>query len=397
VAGLSAPRALDGIEIRMVCGSAEAPNGSTEVLAGEGCASDACEQELATLDARFLGWDRSVQLRCHSYVAAYQAGSVAGSATNEVELVQLLGALDTPTEVQLLTTLKGLTCVRIAPAAGAFEALVGQMINTCPVTHQEVRYAVGADGAMRELGRGATSETGVCIGRKPDGLLGRATNATPGSELGEHLARVAELEAASVVAFVALRAELRAHGAPPRLLRRLAVAASDEVRHARSMTALACRFGAAPGPRRVRVAAVRPLEAIALDNLAEGCINETWGALVGAHQARRARDAGARQAYAAVSRDELRHAALSWDLHDWLQCRLSPGARRRLRAAAQAQIAKLEASLGSTSSPTLQRELGLPSASVERVLFESLRRGPWSERLTSPSRGSRKRQPRASV
>src|SRR4029079_19106973 len=72
-----------------------------------------------------------------------------------------------------------------------------------------------------------TCPTGV--GRRPATLS--PTNFAPAtSRLGDYLARAAHLEAASVVAFGALEAELRAHGAPPPLVRLAARSARDEVR-----------------------------------------------------------------------------------------------------------------------------------------------------------------------
>jgi hypothetical protein len=312
----------------------------------------------------------------------YRGGSVVGSATNESELVALIGTLDTPTEVELLATLKGFDCLRIQPTAAGFEATVSQMTSSCPVTHQEVRYEVLPDGTLRELARGAKTESGVCIGRKPDGLLAR-TGDESGTPVGTHLARAAELEAASVVAFLTLKAELEAHGAPRRLVRRVVAAARDEVRHARTMTALALRFGGKPEPRRIRLEPVRSLEAMACENLKEGCVTETWGALVGRHQAASARLPALRRAFAGIARDELRHAALSWDLQSWFDARLSQTARRGILDEGRARLKALAASLDATEFAAAHSELGLPEPAVARSLFGILEQRLWSEAIAS--------------
>jgi hypothetical protein len=381
IAGISVPERLDGIEIRTVHGSGASP-GERLRLAGSACSTADCEREVVALDARFKGWDLSIQLETYGYVVGYRGGSVVGSATNEGELVALIGTLDTPTEVELLATLKGFDCLRIQPTAAGFEATVSQMTSSCPVTHQEVRYEVLPDGRLRELARGAKTESGVCIGRKPEGLLARAGDESS-TLVGTHLARAAELEAASVVAFLTLKGELEAHGAPRRLVRRVIAAARDEVRHARTMTALALRFGGRPEPRRIRLEPVRSLEAMARENLNEGCVTETWGALVGRHQAASARLPAIRRAFSGIARDELRHAALSWDLQSWFAGRLSQGASRGIGEGGRDQLAALGASLDAAEFTEADRELGLPAPSVARFLFGILEQRLWSEAIAS--------------
>jgi hypothetical protein len=195
-----------------------------------------------------------------------------------------------------------------------------------------------------------------------------------GGAVVAHLARAAELEAASVVSFMALKAELEAHGGPRALVERVVEAARDEVRHARVVAALARRFGGKPSARRVRVPAVRALEAIAQENAREGCVTETWGALIGLHQARAARTSSVRRAYARIARDEVRHAALSWDLADWFASRLSAAERRRVGTEVKARAAELESSLGAEGCGELELELGLPAPERARAMFGSLRR-----------------------
>jgi hypothetical protein len=127
----------------------------------------------------------------------------------------------------------------------------------------------------------------------------------------------ARLEAASIPAFQVLTRELRARRAPVALVSAAMCAVQDEVRHRRATAALARRYGAEPmrpsfGPTPVD----RTLEAIATENAVEGCVRETYGALVALWQARHARDPVVAAAMAPIAADETRHA-------DW------PGRSRR--------------------------------------------------------------------
>jgi rubrerythrin len=148
-----------------------------------------------------------------------------------------------------------------------------------------------------------------CTGRRPSNLLEETPRCA--RTIGEVLASAAYLEAASVVAFVDLAAQLEAYGAPATLVRALRRAARDEVRHARDITALARARGAEPDTVRLETTGPRSLVAIAIENACEGCVRETWGAACAVAQSKRATDPEIRQAMRAIARDELAHASLS--------------------------------------------------------------------------------------
>jgi hypothetical protein len=122
---------------------------------------------------------------------------------------------------------------------------------------------------------------------------------------------------------------------------------------------------------------------MARENLNEGCVTETWGALVGRHQAASARLPAIRRAFSGIARDELRHAALSWDLQSWFAGRLSQGASRGIREGGRDQLAALGASLDAAEFTEADRELGLPAPSVARFLFGILEQRLWSEAIAS--------------
>jgi len=187
----------------------------------------------------------------------------------------------------------------------------------------------GGDGGVRV----AQCEVIHACGRRLDGL---EEPSTP-----DLIARAAWLEAASIHAFRRLSRELEAHGAPPALVRRARACARDEARHARIMTRMARRRGAAVPRVVVRSCDVRDLESIARENAVEGCARETFGALFAAWFARAAADRELREAMTAIAPDELRHAALAWDVAAWAETKLGAAARARVRKARRGATARL--------------------------------------------------------
>jgi hypothetical protein len=236
------------------------------------------------------------------------------------------------------------------------------------------------DGAVTWTpGQPATVGCGQCIGvgRRPRGLAAPRAGATADA-VGAYLARAAHLEAASVIAFEALHAELAAHGAPEALLRMTERAARDEVRHARVTARLAKRRGATPPCVRVRGRNSRTLESIARENAVEGCVRETFGALVAAWQAEHARAADVRAAMRGIARDELSHAALAWAVARWADARLDAPARKRIARARTRAIARLERELSRSIPTPLVEDAGLPSSARARELVAAMRRAVWS-------------------
>jgi len=221
-----------------------------------------------------------------------------------------------------------------------------------------------------------------CVGgRCPDGFRA-AIRSSGTNELGMWLAGSAELEAASVDAFQILAGELTAHRAPARLVFAAREAAGDEARHARIMGALASRHGGSPRAVRVARRPTRDLEAIALENAVEGCVRETFAALVACRQARVATDPAIRAAMAGIAQDETRHATLAWAVARWADGQLSPAARGRVRQAREAARDALVAEVARPQVPALRDAAGLPDADeavrLASALFENLARRPTS-------------------
>ena len=214
---------------------------------------------------------------------------------------------------------------------------------------------------------------GSAVGRRPEGLV--ETDHVPGGSVEGWLAQAMRLEAASVDAFDILGAELERHGAPSELVSRSDRARADEIRHARTMATLARRSGAPEAwlaPPEVARPASRSLEAIAIENAIEGCVNETFGALLATWQAENARDAVVRRAMRTIAEDETRHAALAWAVAAWATPQLDADARARVDAAREDALAKL-AQAHLRAGPAALVEAGLlPAVLDARRLLAAL-------------------------
>jgi hypothetical protein len=146
---------------------------------------------------------------------------------------------------------------------------------------------------------------------------------------------------------------------------------------------LARGAGAIPQLDDADDAPVPSLEELARANAVEGCVRESWGALVATWQARAAADASVRAAMQRIAPDETAHATLSRAIHRWAMSRLDDGARDRVRAARDAAIAELATTALAAPSPELERVAGLPDAVTAARLFDGLLQcDPW-ERSSS--------------
>jgi hypothetical protein len=214
-------------------------------------------------------------------------------------------------------------CATLCEQQGAFYA-----VNSCGPADGG---AVDDSGANLIDCQGLSGPRTGCIGgRRPHGFA---------ASENDQLARMAELEAASVFAFRILADELRVNGAPSSLIEAARRAARDEVRHARLMGTLA-----GTRPRMVKpIGRARSLEEIAVENVVEGCVRETFGAAVAQLEARAHPDARVREAMASIFPDEERHAELAHDVHAWLAPQLTSAARRRVERARRQALEELRA------------------------------------------------------
>jgi hypothetical protein len=279
----------------------------------------------------------------------------------------------------------GFRCEHVRRTDEGFE-LVGQAtLSDCPITTQRQLVRVAAGGDVTVLAGEVPVGSGACAGRRPAGL-GEQAVASAGA-LTRYLERQAYLEAASVEAFARLADELASFGAPSELVERARRAGDDEVRHHALLLALGRRFdpGFACSAPDVAPAKVRSLFDLALENAVEGCVRETWGALLAHHQAARATDGSVRFACALIADDETRHAELSWATHRWLLGLLGEGERRAIDEAMARAADELFAELaaGDEFGEGERASLGLPSADEACALLERLDASLWATPLAA--------------
>jgi hypothetical protein len=372
---------MDYIELR------EGTVGAWTVLdsAGTPCATatdtEACLAALDVADApdarQRLQYGECVQY-CPGYVLVYTRGDEVGVVLDSEGLTAFLGAIDTAEEAAAEALAAGFSieCESVGTggvrtADDGFEVIATEYTSTCsPIVQNRLQLGVTADGTVSVLDTQEIERNlFVCIGRRPEGL--EPTPTQDRATLGEWLADITRLEAAAVHAFSELGTALEAHGAPPDLLARVAEARQDEVRHTRDMGGLALHFGGRPVAPRVHATPPPSLEALARANAVEGCVRETFGALVGLWQATAAEDPAIRATMARICADEARHATLSWAIAAWAEARLTPDARARVEAARAEALAELQAGVQEVPEPLL-RLAGMPPVQVQRRLVEGL-------------------------
>lgn len=257
-------------------------------------------------------------------------------------------------------------------AKALIDSNVTTRVSSCVVTHD----ATGHDVAIGYYTSNGTNGCPIVEGRRPAGLT-RARKPRAGVA-GMHLARSAWYEAASVHAFVSLARELARHGAPTALRDAAKRAALDEVHHARLMGDLARARGATPPPVEIENPGQRSLESIAIENVTEGIVGETWAALIAFWQAAHATEPTVRATYARIAEDELRHAELSIEVDAWARTKLPPAARQRVEAARTRAIAKLANRVKAKLPAALVEELGMPDAAAMQRLFTDARERVWA-------------------
>jgi hypothetical protein len=180
----------------------------------------------------------------------------------------------------------------------------------------------------------------ACLGRRTTGIA--EAPACDDADLGEIFASRTYLEAVAVHAFARLERELAFHGAPRALLDAARSARHDEVRHTAATGRLARRFGGKPRfPRRPAETAPRSLLELARENAIEGCIRETYGAVIGLIEARGSADVEVRRASARIAEDECAHAELALEIARWVLPRLTETEREEVRRAAAEAVEEL--------------------------------------------------------
>jgi hypothetical protein len=355
----------------------------------------ACEAEREAVAQSFLsgaagqGWVYSDDLFPDMYQpSAFAFAVVRRGGTSQLVasldgLRAHLAGLDTPDEAQAWAALHRLaaTCRSARPNARAGQAwheltteferceqrpsgAVMARIQVLRRVHRDGRIESGAEQEVS-----STPTQGCAVpGRMP--LAGLELQTHDGS-FGALLAQLAQAEAVSVVAFRELAGALTAANAPAALIARAERAAEDEVRHAALMSAHARRYGAVATTPSARERRYPSLLALALHNAEEGCVNETYAALVTLHQARFAEDLELRLDLHSIAQDELEHASWSHDLDAWLHMHLT-AAEQLAVAGAKDRALKRLASCAAAPSNAVSLRAGLPEPEVATQLLAGL-------------------------
>jgi hypothetical protein len=323
---------------------------------------------------------------CESGDACRAILTTQGDALTRIEersaLLALLGTIDTGREAALASWMAGSlvacwqpdqgtegTGTRTRAVPGGIEVQTNE-IDTCYSAPRQVTELVKPDGTAT-ITAIRTLPITCQAGRRPEGLRPIAPHAV--GELGAYFASAAHLEAASVHAFVRFADELEALGAPVELVTAARQAALDEIAHTRTVGALAARFGGELQAPRIAAQAPRARLAIALENAIEGCVRETYGALVAWRQAETALDPIVREVMQQIAEDETRHAELSWRVAEWLEPQLTEAEQAAVLAARHAAFASLRVELGQAQlSPAASALIGLPRDADGIALLDQL-------------------------
>jgi rubrerythrin len=297
----------------------------------------------------------------------------------------VLGPIDSDSEAVLLAQLSGLwlACAapsftpNVAPGYGtqvqttAAGYRVKSVFGSCGGIDGTQQLEVRRDGTVGAFEKNELKRNACAIGRRPEGLV---LNAPAGCEpLARLLAECAQLEAASVPAFLRLARELQGLGAHG-LAHAARISAQDEVRHTRQMQRLAARYDGQPSkPQVQRPARSRGAYEIARDNAVEGCVRETFGALLAWQQAATARDPEVAKTMREIAADETRHAELSWEIAQWLEPQLAAHERAAVDAARGQALAQLSKEIAADSLPDEARaQIGWPSAAQQHALLQRM-------------------------
>lgn len=378
-------------------------NGPTAVVAsphkiGAACSkatdAKACTTALAAFDATTPSWGTDCGGGLCAPFPAYQVRTTAGDTVAVIgqrEGVQkAFLPIDRPSEaVAAVAAIHGGSCQGPNVRVNGDGSYVVKTVNggctanpndpTKSIDYvDETAYRVTADGTITPVGTVRVSEVkndyGCPVaGRKPAGLAACAPSR--GDVSGGYFAKMAHLEAASVVAFAHMVSELRAHGAPAALIARAEAAILNEQRHAVTIGALAVEHGAAVPVVEVAPMAVRSLLEMAIENRREGCVRETFGALVAHYQAAASTERPVREAMREIAVDETEHAALSWDLDAWFATRLTASERALVEAAGSEAACGLEEECRLSLDEETNGIVGLPPRSVGLQLFAGMREG----------------------
>ncbi len=188
--------------------------------------------------------------------------------------------------------------------------------------------------------------------------------------VGGFFAESATRERGSVLGFEEVARALAVHGAPERLIAWAKRSAREERRHAREMLTLASKHGVVPRPVRAASSIAASLFDFARANLVDGCVAETYSALELVWMGDHAAD-DLRGLFARTADDEVAHAGLAFEIHDWLLPQQTLEERERLSTELRDALRRL-IEQAAIARPSALAELGLPPMTVASALAVEL-------------------------
>ena len=189
-----------------------------------------------------------------------------------------------------------------------------------------------------------------------------------GDGVGSYFAQLAYMKAQSVFAFIELASNLRHFQAPVTFIERCDIAAKNQLLHTKLMQELAEIEGFFIPPVRYS-STTNNIFSVAMHNAVEGCVYETWSALIANWQSTHlAADPELQTVYEQIGQDEARHSQLAWDVHAWFLKKLTKRQQKMLHKEQTKAVAELLLSEGRIS--TIEG-LGLP-LSHERKMLSSV-------------------------
>lgn len=368
----------DGESVGTLCASASDPSACRETVAGYRILPTTREACVAEHGG---GWETA----CKTSYILYTRGDEIGVARTPEEIKALIGTIDTVEEAVWAAKQAGFEAVCRWPVGapdpqyrstvdGGWNLALNEGPNCATTTYRVVVHVDDA-GNVTEVGRRDLGIDPGCAvaGRKPEGLRLSSRIADEASAVGAYFASMATLEAASVTAFRRLGQQLASFGAPRELLARVREAVRDEIRHARATAKIARKYGVEPSAPVIDPPTEAPtLLSVALENAREGCVRETFGALLAHVQRVRAGDAEIRACMDAIADEETEHAALSWDVGAWLESQLGASERAAIAAERRAAFTALARELASPVAPEVTATSGIPAPREALALLEGL-------------------------
>jgi len=319
--------------------------------------------------------------QCGVFIVTSLGNEVLRHGTPE-SLREVMGDVNTASEAVLFAQLYGLHVACAPESTGVSNA--GTLVQAtdagwrvqsrwsgCGPHFGDQVIEVHSDGTSAGFERNLVA--GDCTpatARRTAGLQLGAADATQGP-VGAFLAQSAQLEAASVPAFNRLARELLRLGAP-QLAAAAKRSARDEAYHAALMQRLAARYGGRPSrPHVATERRSRTAYEIAHENAVEGCVRESFGALIAWQQSVLAADPMVAQTMRRIAVDETWHAQLSWQVAEWLEPQLTATERMQIARARAQAVKQLQRELATDFLPDAGRaQLGWPSQAQRHALLQ---------------------------